>query len=72
MSRSHFRQADVAKAVRAVSEAGIGVAAVRIDRDGSFVVFVGKPTEIDLSAKLALNSENGTEEGAAKWDEQLK
>lgn len=38
-----FRQADVAKAIKATVSAGLSVQRVEIDRDGKIVVVIGTP-----------------------------
>lgn len=38
-----FRQADVAKAIRATVSAGLSVQRVEIDRNGKIVVVIGTP-----------------------------
>ena len=42
-----FRQADVARALRAARAAGVQIARVEIDRDGKIVVVVGEPARDD-------------------------
>jgi len=44
MSRPHFRQRDVTRAIRAVSVAGVAVARVEIGRDGRIVVVTDQTT----------------------------
>lgn len=38
-----FRQADVAKAIKATVSAGLSVRPIEIERDGKIVVVIGKP-----------------------------
>jgi len=40
-----FKETDVKRAVRAVTDAGQSVAGVRFHRDGGFTVVIGKPGE---------------------------
>ena len=48
-----FRQADVARAVKAVTSAGLGVARVEIDREGKIVVVSGEPEASRPAPKLS-------------------
>lgn len=52
-----FKEADVVRAVKAITKAGQPVAGVQFDRDGDFIVVIGKPGEA-----VKLNS----------WDEVLE
>jgi hypothetical protein len=38
-----FRQADITRAVRAVTKAGISIARVEVDKTGKIVVVAGEP-----------------------------
>jgi hypothetical protein len=42
-----FRKTDVTRAAKAVLAAGLLVARVEVDRDGSIVIVPGKPAEAD-------------------------
>jgi hypothetical protein len=54
MSRtpSTFRQADLAKAVKAVLSAGVDIARVEIDKDGKIVIVAGKAAEVAPADEL--------------------
>ena len=40
-----FRERDLTRAVKAAKKAGVEVARVKIDRDGTIVIEAGKPVE---------------------------
>jgi hypothetical protein len=44
-----FRQRDVAAAIRAARRAGIEVARIKIERDGTITIISGKPEEPDTT-----------------------
>jgi hypothetical protein len=48
---SRFREADVARAVRAARKANISIAAVRIEPDGSILVIPGTPESVQPSTR---------------------
>ncbi|MDI3561280.1 hypothetical protein [Bradyrhizobium sp. Arg816] len=43
--RQHFRQSDLAKAIKAVVAAGLPVARVEVSPEGRLIVIAGKPGE---------------------------
>ena len=45
-------QADVKRTVKAVLDAGVGVARVEVDKDGKIVVIAGKPGEHNTEANV--------------------
>jgi hypothetical protein len=61
MSRvpSTFRQADVTRAVKAVTAAGVDIARIEIDKAGKIVIVAGKPEARDFDA---------LREGSNEWD----
>jgi hypothetical protein len=48
-----FKQADITKAVKAVTAAGIEVARVEVDKNGKIVIVVGKPAEANGESEIA-------------------
>jgi hypothetical protein len=44
-----FRQSDLAKALKAATQAGLSVARFEIDRDGKIIVIAGQPAQDGLS-----------------------
>jgi len=44
--RCRFKKSDVTKATRAVLDAGLPVARVEVDHDGSIIIVPGNPTAV--------------------------
>jgi hypothetical protein len=42
-----FRQHDITRAIKGVAQAGVSVAAVKVDRDGAIVITTSAPKESD-------------------------
>lgn len=60
-----FKEADVKRAVRAVTAAGQSIKAVRFTKDGGFAVIIGDPNDkTDEADDLA--------EASKAWDERTK
>ncbi len=64
MSRgpSSFKQADLARALRAAKAAGQSVCRYEITADGTIRVFIGEPDRPEYS------TQPGTSNGANEWD----
>jgi hypothetical protein len=56
--RCTFKQADVVRAVKACTKAGLEVARVEVDKDGRIIIVTGKP-------------ESNNNMNANPWDEVL-
>jgi hypothetical protein len=47
--RALFKQADIARTVKAMQKAGLSVAAVKVEPDGTFIVVPGTPETVSSS-----------------------
>jgi hypothetical protein len=60
-----FKEADLARALRAARKAGIELARIEIDRDGKIVLVMGKVAELATLEGDKANIERN------EWDEEL-